>query len=53
MIMATAYTILELKNKSTITYIAKFVNLYVVDYWEFENSTYIERFNIDPNGLLP
>jgi hypothetical protein len=25
----------------------------VEDYWEFENSTYIERFNIDPNGLLP
>ena len=30
-----------------------FVNLYVVDYWGFENSTYIERFSIDPNGLLP
>ncbi len=30
-----------------------FIYLYVVDYWEFENSTYIERFNIDPNGLLP
>ena len=28
-----------------------FVHLYVVDYWEFENSTYIERFNIDPNTL--
>ena len=28
-----------------------FVYLYVVDYWEFENSTYIERFNIDPNTL--
>ena len=30
-----------------------FVNLYVVDYWGFENSTYIERFNIDPNEFLP
>jgi hypothetical protein len=30
-----------------------FIYLYVEDYWEFENSTYIERFNIDPNGLLP
>ncbi len=30
-----------------------FINLYVIDYWEFENSTYIERFSIDPNGLLP
>ena len=28
-----------------------FVHLYVMDYWEFENSTYIERFNIDPNTL--
>ena len=28
-----------------------FVYLYVMDYWEFENSTYIERFNIDPNTL--
>ena len=28
-----------------------FVHLFVMDYWEFENSTYIERFNIDPNTL--
>ena len=28
-----------------------FVNLYVIDYWGFENSTYIERFNIDPTML--
>ena len=30
-----------------------FVSLYVMDYWEFENSTYIERFHIDPNTLPP
>ena len=29
-----------------------FINLYVVDYWEFENSTYIERFNIDIATLM-
>jgi len=28
-----------------------FINLYVIDYWEFENSTYIERFNIDTTML--
>lgn len=28
-----------------------FVNLYVVDYWKFENSTYIERFDINPQEL--
>ena len=28
-----------------------FINLYVMDYWEFENSTYIERFNIDTTKL--
>ena len=29
-----------------------FINLYVIDYWELENSTYISRFNIDPYDLL-
>ena len=28
-----------------------FVNLYVVDYWKFENSMYIERFSIDTHQL--
>ena len=28
-----------------------FINLYVVDFWEFANSTYIERFNINPHYL--
>ena len=28
-----------------------FVNLYVIDYWEIENSRYIERFDIDPQEL--
>ena len=28
-----------------------FVNLYVIDYWGFKNSTYIERFGIDPYEL--
>lgn len=28
-----------------------FVTLYVTDYWGFENSTYIERFSIDPRKL--
>ena len=28
-----------------------FVNLHVVDYWEFENSMYIERFSIDTRQL--
>ena len=28
-----------------------FINLYVIDCWDFENSTYIERFNIDTTTL--
>ena len=28
-----------------------FISLSVIDYWKFENSTYIERFNIDPTTL--
>ncbi len=28
-----------------------FINLYVVDYWELENSTYIERFDINTQEL--
>ena len=28
-----------------------FVNLYVIDYWEFKNSTYIQKFDINPQAL--
>ena len=51
LVIDCAYVRKLLYNEETHSVI--FVNLYVMDYWEFENSTYISRFNIDPNVLLP
>ena len=44
-----AYVRKLLYNEETNSIV--FVNLYVIDYWELENSAYISRFNIDLKAL--